>query len=92
MLTIAQSDLHQMARYYVHSGEGTHGTWSTCESTEYEIRNRLERERCSGDRWAAAYADAYKLDDGGHAGYDVETGEVKPIPSDVIVDERNELS
>jgi len=70
--------------YWIHSGEGCWGTWQTAKTTELGIKQLLTRERCNGDRWASAYSDAYELADGGFAGYNIETGDVKSLPQNLI--------
>lgn len=70
--------------YYILSGEGECGSWKRVESTPYGIRKMLTRERCHGDRWAHAYADAYRTQLDEWAARDIETGAVRTIPADMI--------
>ena len=70
-----------MKTYYILSGEGEIGTWKKIETTD--IAKALKVARCGGDRWAKAVKDVYETEDG-FAGYDVETGEVRSVPGDVI--------
>jgi len=64
------------------SGEGEIGTCeyapglSVCPE---EISERLERERCDGDRWAQAVRYSHDTD-GGPVGVDVETGAWVTLP------------
>ncbi|MEE9612557.1 MAG: hypothetical protein V3W19_14985 [Desulfatiglandales bacterium] len=67
--------------YFMHSGEGEQGAWEVVITTELGIKQRLTRERCSGQRWAKAYHSPYKLADGsGYAAYEVGTDEVRRLP------------
>jgi len=70
--------------YFVLSGEGEHGSWEKVQTTEQGIQQLLTKERCSGDRWARAYGDVYELADGGYAAIDVDTGDVRQVPSDLV--------
>ena len=70
--------------YFVLSGEGENGSWQKVETTEQGIQQFLTEERCSGDRWAKAYGDVYELADGGYAAIDVDTGDVRQVPSDLV--------
>lgn len=67
--------------FYVVSGEGEIGTWSKVETVD--IAAALKSARCGGDRWARAVVDVYETADG-WAGTDVETGELRSVPADVI--------
>jgi hypothetical protein len=67
--------------YYVLSGEGEKGWWDVF--TTSDIQSVLNKERCGGDRWSRAICDVFEVD-GGYAGYDVDTGEVRPVPAHLI--------
>jgi len=64
--------------YYILSGEGEIGTWE-CVTTS-NIKSRLTRERCHGDRWAHAVAhDEIQQYDDGCYGPD-ELGQQRLVP------------
>jgi len=62
--------------YKIVSGEGEQGTIETTNPlTDIGIKRRLTRERCGGDRWAAAY---YRNEsDAAPVWINVETGEAR---------------
>lgn len=68
--------------YYVLSGEGEVGNWKKIKISN--IAKTLEQERCNGDRWAFAYGDIYETQNCEFAGHNVETGELKIIPTEII--------
>ena len=75
------------SEYYVCAGEGTGpGTWHTCATDSRGILAHLTLERCNGDRWSFALTDVYETADGTYAGHDVETGEPRTIPADIVED------
>lgn len=68
--------------FYVLSGEGESGSWRKVKATSRGIKRILTTERCGGDRWAHAYGDAYRADNGTLVGVDTETGELHAVHED----------
>lgn len=79
--------MSQTQTYYILSGEGVNGTWERVETTPLGIKQRLTRERCRGDRWAHAYTDVYRTQYDQWAARDIETGDVRTIPDEVVGNE-----
>ena len=67
----------KIQEYYILSGEGSIGSWRAVRATATGIKRILTRERCGGARWARAYRKGAD----GAAANDIETGELRALPS-----------
>jgi len=70
--------------YWILGGDGEVGEWERFDGTKDELAAKLETMRSHEGSWARAVEDAFETVDDGWAGYDAETGEVTPIPTDLI--------
>ena len=76
--------------YWILGGESEVGEWERFEGTPDELTAKLEAMRSHDGSWARAVEDEFETVSHGWAGYDAETGEVTPIPADLITGKSEE--